>query len=52
MMRMGVRNQSSPPLVEGALVVVPKFVTRQIMLDAEQVKDRTMASFNHPGLPS
>ena len=29
-----------------------KFVTRQIMLDAEQVKDRTMASFNHPGLPS
>ena len=27
-------------------------ITRRIMLDKEQVKARTMASFNHPGLPS
>ena len=29
-----------------------RFITRQVMLDEEQVKARTMASFNHPGLPS
>ena len=28
-----------------------RYITRHIMLDEEQVKARTMASFNHPGLP-
>ena len=29
-----------------------RYITRQIVLDREQVKARTMASFNHPSLPS
>ena len=37
---------------KGLFWVFRAFIPRKISLDPEQVKSRTMASFNHPSLPS